>query len=157
MTNSEVRMVPMSTSSDVQRHDDPCLPPGIPLYAMNMVVKWGDMDALGHVNNAQYFRYFEQVRLSWYYDSKQGVLGDSNEGFVIVNNYAEYLKPLLWPATINVRMAGHSPGRSSFMSTYSICIGDELYTTGYSKVVWFDSAKKTSVALPSAVVEQLAP
>jgi len=35
---------------------DLCLPPGVPLYEMDMEVKWGDMDALSHVNNAQYFR-----------------------------------------------------------------------------------------------------
>jgi len=134
---------------------DLCLPPGVPLYEMDMEVKWGDMDALSHVNNAQYFRYFEQVRLKWFYDSKQGVLGDSRDGFVIVNNYAEYLKPLLWPATIKVRMAGHTPGRSSFMSTYTLCVGDELYTTGYSKVVWVDTEKNSSIALPAAIVEQL--
>lgn len=142
-------------SNPTEQQQDPRLPPGVLLHEMDIVVKWGDMDALNHVNNAQYFRYFEQVRLSWYYDSKQGVLGDSSEGFVIVNNYAEYLKPLTWPATVTIRMAGHTPGRSSFMSTYTLCVGDELYSTGYSKVVWFDSSKKTSIALPSAVVEQL--
>ena len=28
-------------------------------------VRWGDMDALGHVNNAVYFRYIEQARVNW--------------------------------------------------------------------------------------------
>ncbi len=27
-------------------------------------VRWGDMDALGHVNNAVYFRYIEQARVN---------------------------------------------------------------------------------------------
>ena len=144
-------------SNSGNQSEDPRLPPGFPLHEMDIAVKWGDMDALSHVNNAQYFRYFEQVRLSWYYDSKQGVLGDSNDGFVIVNNYAEYLKPLVWPATVKVRMAGHSPGRSSFMSTYTLCVNDELYTTAYAKVVWFDSKKNSSMALPTSVVQQLSP
>jgi len=130
-------------------------PEGVPLYQTDIVVKWGDMDALGHVNNAQYFRYFEQARLAWYHESGYGVLGNTTDGFVIVNNYAEYHKSVTWPATVTVRMAGHSPGRSSFMSTYSLCVNDELYTTAYSKVVWIDTTTNTSIALPTFIRELL--
>ena len=31
-----------------------------------MPIRWGDMDAFGHVNNTVYFRYMEQVRISWF-------------------------------------------------------------------------------------------
>ncbi|MDB5909191.1 MAG: acyl-CoA thioesterase [Massilia sp.] len=34
--------------------------------AMPMPIRWGDMDAMGHVNNTVYFRYFEQARISWF-------------------------------------------------------------------------------------------
>ena len=30
-----------------------------------MPIRWGDMDALGHVNNTVYFRYMEQARIEW--------------------------------------------------------------------------------------------
>ncbi len=130
-------------------------PEGVPLFSTDIVVKWGDMDALGHVNNAQYFRYFEQARLAWYHESGFGVLGGTTDGFVIVNNYAEYLRSVTWPATVTVRMAGHSPGRSSFMSTYTLCTGNELFTTGYSKVVWVNTETNTSIPLPPSVRELL--
>jgi len=29
-------------------------------------VRWGDMDAMGHVNNTVYFRFMEQTRISWF-------------------------------------------------------------------------------------------
>ncbi|WP_459075898.1 acyl-CoA thioesterase, partial [Legionella pneumophila] len=28
-------------------------------------IAWGDMDALGHVNNARYFDYFQEARIDW--------------------------------------------------------------------------------------------
>lgn len=28
-------------------------------------IRWGDMDAYGHVNNTVYFRYMEQARVEW--------------------------------------------------------------------------------------------
>jgi len=135
---------------------DPHLPPGALLHELDIVVKWGDMDALSHVNNAQYFRYFEQVRLSWYHGAGCGVLGDTTDGFVIVNNFAEYRRSVKWPATATVRMGGHSPGRSSFMSTYTLCVDNELYTTGYSKVVWIDTTTNKSIPLPESVRALLA-
>jgi len=132
-------------------NDKPGYPPGTLLHEMDIVVKWGDMDALGHVNNAQYFRYFEHVRLDWYHRTGFGVLGSATDGFVIVNNFAEYQRAVTWPATIKVRMAGHSPGRSSFISTYTLCVGDEMYTTGTAKVVWINTDTNKSIPLPESV------
>ena len=35
------------------------------LYEMRFPVRWGDMDAMGHVNNTVYFRYLENARIAW--------------------------------------------------------------------------------------------
>jgi acyl-CoA thioester hydrolase len=34
-------------------------------HEMVMPIRWGDMDAMGHVNNTVYFRYLEVVRIEW--------------------------------------------------------------------------------------------
>jgi len=97
------------------------------LYETEFQIRWGDMDALGHVNNIMYFQYFEQVRLEWY--EKQGcpILLQGTGGMLIVDNHAEYLKPLVYPMRVTARMYGSSPGRSSFISTYLLSVDDELY------------------------------
>jgi acyl-CoA thioester hydrolase len=33
---------------------------------MNIPVAWGEMDAMGHINNIIYFRYFETVRIEYF-------------------------------------------------------------------------------------------
>ena len=50
-----------------------------------MPIRWGDMDAFGHVNNTVYFRYMEQVRISWF--EQLGLAGSNadGQGPVIVN------------------------------------------------------------------------
>lgn len=126
-------------------------PVGLPLYRIDFPIRWGDMDALGHVNNIMYFRYFEQTRLQWYESLGYNSLGSDRESMLIVDNHAEYLKPLVYPAHVDVRMAGHSPGRSSFVATYTISVGDKLVTRGSSKVVWIDSTTGRSTPLPDAV------
>ena len=126
-------------------------PAGQPLFRVSFPVRWGDMDALGHVNNIMYFRYFEQTRIAWYESLGFGPLATATRSMLIVDNHAEYLRPLVYPAEIDVRMGGHSPGRSSFVSTYAIGVGDALYTRGASKVVWVDTRTGRSTPLPENV------
>lgn len=52
---------------------------GFPV-TMNWPVAWGDMDALGHVNNTTYFRWFEWVRISYY--ARIGWAADLSSGEV---------------------------------------------------------------------------
>ena len=49
-----------------------------PVFEMSMPIRWGDMDAFGHVNNTVYFRYMEQVRISWF--EAVGIIGGAEHG-----------------------------------------------------------------------------
>jgi len=127
------------------------LPEGQFLYQLEFPIRWGDMDALGHVNNIMYFRYFEQARLLWFEQIGYAPLGSASEGLVIVDNHAEYVKPVIYPMQVSVRMYGHSPGRSSFISVYILSVDDVVYTRGSAKIVWVDTVLNKSIPLPDAV------
>lgn len=121
------------------------------LYEISFPVRWGDMDALGHVNNRVYFQYFEIARLSWFESLGFAPLATSDEGMVIVDNHAQYLKPVVYPMHVTIKMGGHSPGRSSFISTYTLFVDDQIYTTGSAKVVWIDTRAGKSIELPESI------
>ena len=36
------------------------------VHTLQMPIRWGDMDAMGHVNNTLYFRYLETARIAWF-------------------------------------------------------------------------------------------
>ena len=36
------------------------------VHVERIPIRWGDMDAMGHVNNTVYFRYMEQARIGWF-------------------------------------------------------------------------------------------
>ena len=56
------------------------------VYETRFPVRWGDMDAMGHVNNAQYFRYLETARIDWMHG--MGLNPDpAGQGPVIVNAF----------------------------------------------------------------------
>jgi len=135
--------------------DNMIKPEGKLLYQSDFPIRWGDMDAMGHVNNAMYFRYFEMVRMEWYAQAGFAALPSENQGIVIVDNHAEYLKPVSYPMHVNVQMYGHSPSRSSFISTYLLSVDDVLFTRGSAKVVWIDTVLGKSISLPDDVREFL--
>ncbi|MBX2879805.1 MAG: acyl-CoA thioesterase [Granulosicoccus sp.] len=127
------------------------VPEGRFLHQLQLTVRWADMDALGHVNNIVYFQYFECARLSWYESLGFAPLASSDQGLVIVDNHAQYLKPVIYPAQIVVRMGGHSPGRSSFVSTYTLSVDEQVYTTGSAKIVWIDTRTGKSIEIPESI------
>ncbi|KAA3628639.1 MAG: acyl-CoA thioesterase [Proteobacteria bacterium] len=124
-----------------------------PVFSMEMDVRWGDMDAMGHVNNTVYFRYMEQARVSWL-ESLHGSITDLTTGPVIVNARCTFLVPILYPERIVVEVACGPPGRSSFDTYYEIRPAgkpEPLYAEGQSKVVWIGHAAGRSVPVPDAI------
>lgn len=124
------------------------------LLEQEIKTRWGDMDAIGHVNNATYFTYLEQVRVSWVDSLAEGtgsVTSAATSGPVLINASCTFLKPVVHPARLLVRMFGGVPGRSSFETTYEIRDADDLavlYATASAKVVWVDYSANRSTPLP---------
>lgn len=125
---------------------------------MRMPIRWGDMDAMGHVNNTVYFRYLEQARIEWF--TEAGCDPDPNgEGPVIINAHCTFIKQLKYPGEIEVRTYVGVPGRSSFETYQEIRRVDEpdvLASQGGAKVVWVNFPSEKSVPLPDRVRSLLA-
>jgi acyl-CoA thioester hydrolase len=113
-------------------------------------VRWGDMDAMGHVNNTIYFRYFEIARLDWIF--KAGVSMDlKGQGPLIVNAWCNFIRQLQFPGDALVRQYVSNPGRSSFDTWLTIERTDEpgvIYAEGGAKTVWTDYEAKKSAPMP---------
>ena len=65
-------------------------------------VAWGDMDAMGHVNNIIYFRYFETARIAYF--TKLDLLNFMNEtgiGPILASTQCKFLLPLSFPDTVS--------------------------------------------------------
>ncbi|MBK6853808.1 MAG: acyl-CoA thioesterase [Burkholderiales bacterium] len=122
-------------------------------HEMIIPIRWGDMDAMGHVNNTIYFRYLEIVRLEWL-----GTLGNlpapTGIGPVIVNAFCNFYKQLEFPGDILARHYVCNPGRTSFDTYITLERADDpgvIYAAGGAKTVWVDFPKQKSVPLPDAV------
>ena len=120
------------------------------VHEMVMPLRWGDMDAMGHVNNTLYFRYMEVCRLDWIFsvgvDPKL-----STAGPVIINAFCNFLRQLEFPGDIRVTMSVANPGRSSFDTFHTIERVDQpgvVYAEGGARSVWTDYAAKRSAPMP---------
>lgn len=112
-------------------------------------IRWGDLDAYGHVNNTVYFRYMEQARVEWLEQLHQP-LGAHGQGPVIVNASCTFLVPLGYPGQVQVRTFIEAPGRSSFQTHVEMRLqgDDRLVAEGAAKVVWIDTGTARSVPIP---------
>jgi acyl-CoA thioester hydrolase len=115
-------------------------------------IRWGDMDALGHVNNAVYFRYMEQARVEWLARMQERVGEFPGQGQVIVNASCTFLVPLTYPGSVEIRMFLGIPRRSSIETGYELWMGQRKYAEGAAKVVWIDLQTQRSTPLPEALV-----
>lgn len=112
------------------------------------VIRWSDMDAFGHVNNARYFTYFEQARVDWLRKIGAG------HSIVVATLGCTFLRAIVYPATIRVLFYLGPPGRKSIDSYYEIRDKDDastVYTLGHGTVVWFDHAAGKSVEIPASI------
>ena len=66
-------------------------------------VAWGDMDALGHVNNSVYFKYFESARIAYFQAISLFSLFNLKEtGPVLSKTSCRYLLPVFFPDQLNI-------------------------------------------------------
>ena len=86
-------------------------------YQSKQYVRWGDLDAFGHVNNATYLIYAQEARFAW---SKMLEM-------VVARAEVDFIAPIYTgDIYIDVEIWVHKIGNSSFALTYEMKNGDEL-------------------------------
>ena len=128
------------------------------VHEMLIPIRWGDMDAMGHVNNASYFRYLETLRIEWF--RHIGCLPDADGvGPVIINAFCSFMRQLEYPGDIVARHYTGAVGRSSFDTYATLERVDQpglIHASGGATVVWTDFKAQQSVALPEPIRALLA-
>lgn len=133
-----------------------------PLHTARLPVRWSDMDELGHVNNAVYQTYYEQARIELFQqwaESGNGWPGAPETGPVLVAVEAQFKRPVVYPATVLVRVFASDVGRTSLTLDCELTVeGDEstLYATARTVLVWIDRSTSRAVRLPDAIRQRLA-
>ena len=113
-------------------------------------IRWGDMDSLGHVNNALYFRYFEMARIHYFEKLDYGVPLNLNAvGPILAKITCDFKKPLTYPDQILVGSNVYEIGNTSMKMRHTIYSVDQadIAAIGDSVIVNFDYATQQKVPI----------
>ncbi len=88
-------------------------------YVHHIEVRFRDLDALGHVNNAVLVTLIEQARFQWW----QGWLGErpfEAEGFLIARIEVDYRRPIVMSDDVRVELRCTRIGVTSYDLVYRV-------------------------------------
>lgn len=127
------------------------------VFRMSIPIRWGDMDAMGHVNNTVYFRYLETIRIEWM--RAIGCQPDPRgEGPVIVNAFCTFHQQLEYPGEVIATLFVSDVGRSSFESWCTLSRSDDpgtVYASGGATTVWVNFPLQKSAPIPDSLRRHL--
>lgn len=123
-------------------------------------VRWGDMDAYGHVNSIIYYQYFEQARAGWF--REQNIKEDShnraNQGGVVASSHCDYLLPIVYPADITIELYAGDRSKRSFQTWYRVRATEQpetLFALGRCAIVWLDHATGKAISIHANIAGML--
>ena len=127
------------------------------VYEMRFTVRWGDMDAMGHVNNTQYFRYMETARIDWM--SSIGLNPDpQGQGPVIVNAFCNFYQQLAYPDEVLLKLFVSDPARATFETWATMERAAQpgvVCAAGGGTVIWVDFPRQKAMELPDWIRRQV--
>ena len=99
-------------------------------------VKWGDMDALAHLNNVQYFVLFEHVRCAFFDSVGLSLDGNMKRGPILKSTSCEYKAPTAFPDTLTVGLRSVVTSDTEYEHHYAIVshASAEVIATGDGKL-----------------------
>ena len=127
------------------------------VHKMIMPIRWGDMDAYGHVNNTVYFRYMEQARVEWI-TSLGYEVAPGRESMLMMNGFCNFYKQLSYPGALILKTSIGTIGRTSMDVYTSMALStapDEEAAIGGATMVWVDLTTNKSAPWPEHVLEKL--
>ncbi|WP_103026983.1 acyl-CoA thioesterase [Salinibacter altiplanensis] len=119
------------------------------VHTTDLAVRWGDMDAVGHVNNSRFFSYFEEARVEWL----KATLDEatfSESGPVLAHASCDFEHPVRHPTTLHLDVYAESPGRSSLATHYTARFdaSDDAVASGTAVLVWVSAETGDPVPVP---------
>jgi acyl-CoA thioester hydrolase len=126
-------------------------------FQIPIQVRFRDLDAMGHVNNAVYFSYFELGRLEFFKNIIK-VKSPAEFSFILAKSEASYYLPIdLASPNIILNMWAGEFGNKSFKFFYELVSEDNKlkFADGYSVQVFYNYKTKKTIPVPDDFKEKI--
>lgn len=123
--------------------------PGNRIFEINIHVRFKDLDALGHVNNAVVFTYFEEGRKHFFQQHRE-VSSTASFNFILAHIQCDYLQPITLRNLLQLQMWVGKIGNKSFTFEYRLADRSNkeiVFAKGESIQVCFDYDQNKSMAV----------
>lgn len=119
-------------------------------------IRWGDMDAMGHVNNAAFLSYLETAREPFF----EQVVGDALTRFVLRRIEVDYLSQLTYDdnaVRVAVELAGVGTSSLRTREVMTAASDRRLVVEARAVIVHVDGTGSAAAPLPESLRDRLAP
>jgi acyl-CoA thioester hydrolase len=123
-------------------------------FVVDLNIEWGDMDALQHVNNIEYFKYFQVARIAYFEKiDSESVMGKTRISSILASTQCKFIYPLAYPDSISVGVRVDAMADQYFTMQYAVVSHkhQRLAAIGDAKVVMFDYANNKKVSIPNEI------
>lgn len=122
-------------------------------------VRFGDLDAMRHLNNVVFLRYFETARIAYLRELIPGhdPAGPERDGFgfIFAECHINYLSPVHFDEDLDVNCSIGEVRRSAFQVLFTMTVDDRMAAKGYGWLVGYDYEVQRSARLPEQLRERL--
>src|SRR3954447_18515184 len=122
-------------------------------------VRFGDLDAMRHLNNVVFLRYFETARIRFIGELAPGHAPSHPErhdgGMIFAECHIAYRSPVHYDEEVAVGLRIGELRRSSFRVDFTMHVGERLAAEGYGWLVGFDYATQRAQPLGDALRARL--
>jgi acyl-CoA thioester hydrolase len=128
-----------------------------PVHVERISIRWGDMDAMGQVNNTVYFLFMEHARIGWFDALVPEEAAWKSTGSVIANASCNFKRPFNYPGTVEVKVYTGELGGSSVPTFYDLVLYETqtIYADGEATVVFIDMKTQKPVRIPDEIRKRL--
>jgi len=115
------------------------------------IVRFQDLDRLGHVNNVSFAIYLESGRVDFLEALTPGSTDGSGTGWVIARLILDFLNVAQYPADVDIGSRVLRIGRTSCVIGQGLFIGDDCFGAAENVCVWADTNAGRSLPMPDPV------
>ena len=123
-------------------------------FVVDLNIEWGDMDALQHVNNIEYFKYFQAARIAYFEKiNSDSVFGETPISLILASTQCKFIYPLAYPDSISVGVRVDAMADQYFTMKYAVVSQkhQRLAAIGDAKVVMFDYVNNKKTSIPNEI------
>ena len=127
-------------------------------FSYDVAVRWSDMDAYGHVNNARFLTLYEEARVAMFFVAARAQgLTSFEAGIVISRHEVDYLRPVDYGDPVRIEMWISEQRAASFTVAYELFDDGVLASRAKSVCVPYNLANGHPRRLSEAEREFLRP